>query len=42
VAGKLSLAGESSLESHEAIAPRQRSTLNHAPAEIEADIPPPA
>jgi hypothetical protein len=34
LAGKSSLAGELSLRCHEAIAPRQRSGLNHAPAEI--------
>ncbi|HMG80887.1 MAG TPA: hypothetical protein VK591_19540 [Xanthobacteraceae bacterium] len=34
LAGELSLARELSLECHKAIAPRQRSTLNHAPADI--------
>jgi hypothetical protein len=40
LSGELSFAGKLSLGSHIAIAPRQRSRLNHAPAEISPDKPP--
>jgi hypothetical protein len=36
----LGLTDKLSLGCHEAVAPRQRSGLNHAPAETQADKPP--